>query len=97
VHHRPTRSELAQLIDQARLDRHLSIRGAARIAGVPASTAQGWLAGLHFPTPALRPKFLRLIEELELTELLHPAIWMDDLPPGEGPDPDPDSDPAAEA
>ncbi|MGV8907397.1 MAG: helix-turn-helix domain-containing protein [Propionicimonas sp.] len=77
---RPTRSELARLIDRARLDRHLSIRSAARIAGVPAATAQGWLAGRHFPTPALRPKFLLLVEALGLTERLHPALWLDDLP-----------------
>jgi DNA-binding transcriptional regulator YiaG len=80
VQNRPTRSELAQLINQARLDRHISIRSAARIAGVPAATAQGWLAGRHFPTPALRPKFLRLVEALDLNDHLHPALWMDDLP-----------------
>lgn len=80
MQHRPTRSELAELINQVRLDRHISIRVAARIAEVPASTAQGWLAGRHFPTPALRPKFLRLVEALDLTDHLHPALWMDDLP-----------------
>lgn len=80
VQYRPTRSELAQLINQARLDRHLSIRSAARIAGVPAATVQGWLAGRHFPTPALRPKFLVLVEALDLSHLLHPALWVDDLP-----------------
>ena len=80
VQYRPTRSELAHLINQARLDRHLSIRSAARIAGVPAATVQGWLAGRHFPTPALRPKFLVLVEALELSELLHPALWLDDVP-----------------
>ncbi|MCA0296605.1 MAG: helix-turn-helix transcriptional regulator [Actinobacteria bacterium] len=80
MQNRPTRSELAQLINQARLDRHISIRSAARIAGVPAATVQGWLAGRHFPTPALRPKFLLLVEALELDHLLHPALWLDDLP-----------------
>lgn len=80
MRNRPTRSELAHLINQARLDRHLSIRSAARIAGVPAATVQGWLAGRHFPTPALRPKFLVLVEALELSELLHPALWLDDVP-----------------
>lgn len=82
MQYRPSRSELAELINQARLDRHLSIRSAARIAGVPAATVQGWLAGRHFPTPALRPKFLLLVEELELTEYLHPALWLDDVSPG---------------
>lgn len=80
MQYRPTRSELAQLINKARLDRHLSIRSAARIAGVPAATVQGWLAGRHFPTPALRPKFLLLVEALELTDHLHPALWQDELP-----------------
>jgi len=80
VHQRPTRSELIQLINQARLDRHISIRSAARIAGVPAATAQGWLSGRHFPTPALRPKLLRLVEALELSDHLHPALWLDDPP-----------------
>ncbi|MCB0911216.1 MAG: helix-turn-helix transcriptional regulator [Propionibacteriaceae bacterium] len=80
MQHRPTRSELAHLINQARLDRHISIRSAARIAGVPAATAQGWLAGRHFPTPALRPKFLLLVEALELSDHLHPALWLDDIP-----------------
>lgn len=85
MHQRPTRSELAQLINQARLDRHISIRSAARIADVPAATVQGWLAGRHFPTPALRPKFLRLVDALELNDYLHPALWMDDLPNGDYP------------
>lgn len=80
MQHRPSRPELAHLINQARLDRHLSIRSVARIAGVPAATVQGWLAGRHFPTPALRPKFLLLVEAMELTHLLHPALWLDDLP-----------------
>jgi len=79
VQYRPTRSELARMINQARLDRHISIRSAARIAGVPAATAQGWLAGRHFPTPALRPKFLLLVEALDLSDQLHPALWLDDL------------------
>lgn len=82
MQYRPTRSELAQLINQARLDRHISIRSAARIAGVPAATAQGWLAGRHFPTPALRPKFLLLVEALDLSDHLHPALWLDDTPEG---------------
>ena len=80
MQNRPTRTELAQLINQARLDRHLSIRSSARIAGVPAAPVQGWLAGRHFPTPALRPKFLLLVEALGLTEHLHPALWLDEVP-----------------
>lgn len=76
---RPTRAELAVLVNQARLDRHLSVRGAAQLSGVPASTMQGWLQGHHFPTPALRPKFEALVEHLELAELLHAGLWADDL------------------
>lgn len=79
MQYRPTRSELAQLINQARLDRHLSIRTAARIAEVPPATMQGWLSGRHFPTPTLRPKFLALVDELQLGHLLHPALWLDEL------------------
>jgi transcriptional regulator with XRE-family HTH domain len=78
VQQRPTRTEIARLIDQARKDRHLSIRTVARIAGVPPSTMQGWLSARHFPTPALRPRFLKLVELLELTELLHPGLWLDE-------------------
>jgi hypothetical protein len=45
---------------------------------VPAATVQGWLAGRHFPTPALRPKFLLLVEALGLAEHLHAALWLDE-------------------
>lgn len=71
------------MINQVRLDRHISIRSAARIADVPPATIQGWLTGRHFPTPALRPKFLRLVDALDLNHCLHPALWMDDLPNGD--------------
>ena len=77
LQHRPTRSEMAALVNQARLDRHLSVRGAAQVSGVPASTMQGWLQGGHFPTPALRPKFLALVEYLELNHFLHAGLWLD--------------------
>lgn len=72
-----SRVELTRLINRARQERHISIRSAARIAGVPAATAQGWLAGRHFPTPALRPKFLLLVEALELSDYVHPSLWLD--------------------
>ncbi|MCC6494796.1 MAG: helix-turn-helix transcriptional regulator [Propionibacteriaceae bacterium] len=48
------RQEFAALVNAARMRHHLSIRAVARIADVPAATAQGWLNGKHFPTPALR-------------------------------------------
>ena len=76
--YRPTRSELTELINQARRERHISVRAAARIAGVPPATMQGWLSGRHFPTHALRPKFLRLLEQLELSHVVHSALWLDD-------------------
>ena len=75
---RPTRTELVEQMNARRSERDLSIRAAARIAGVPATTAQGWLSGRHFPTPALRPKFLTLVAELGLSNLLHPDLWIDE-------------------
>ena len=68
MHARPSRSELIELINQARLEQDISVRGAARISGVPASTAQGWLGGRHFPTPALRPRFVKLVAQLGLEQ-----------------------------
>jgi transcriptional regulator with XRE-family HTH domain len=53
-------------VNEARLSRHLSIRAVARLAGVPATTAQGWLSGEHFPSPALRDNYLRLVGYLGL-------------------------------
>lgn len=74
----PTRTQLVEQLNARRIEREISIRGAARIAGVPATTVQGWLSGRHFPTPALRPKFLTLVAELGLSHLLHPALWNED-------------------
>lgn len=74
----PTRSQLIERINEARTEKAISIRTAAKIAGVPPATVQGWLSGRHFPTPALRPKFLTLVTELELGHLLHPALWLED-------------------
>ncbi len=78
MQHLPTRSEMIALVNQARVDRHLSVRGAARLSGVPTSTMHGWLQGRHFPTPALRPKFLALVEYLQLADFLHSGLWMDE-------------------
>lgn len=47
----------------------------ARIAGVPAATAQGWLNGRHFPVPALRPNYLRMVERLGLTDQVPADLW----------------------
>lgn len=79
----PDRAEFIGLINNAREERRISIRAAARIAGVPPATAQGWLAGSHFPTPALRPKFLKLVDALDLGHLVHPALWVDKAPHAE--------------
>lgn len=56
-----SRQAFAARLDQER--RRLSIRAIAKVADVPATTAQGWLNGRHFPTPALRGR-LRLVTEL---------------------------------
>jgi len=53
-------------VNEARLSRHLSIRAVARLAGVPTTTAQGWLSGEHLPSTALRGHYLRLISLLGL-------------------------------
>lgn len=60
-------SECAEFLgelNRLRLGKHLSVRGAAKLAEVPAATMQGWLAGRHVPTPALRPKFQAFAEHL---------------------------------
>ncbi len=54
---------------------HLSIRAAAKIAGVPSATVQGWLNGRHVPTPALRGNFDRLVSALGLSESV--TAWAD--------------------
>ena len=69
------RRDFAALLDETRRDRHLSIRAAARIAGVPAATVQGWLSGKHFPVPALRPHYLKLVEVLDLSDRLPADLW----------------------
>lgn len=74
----PTRAEIAALVNKARVSQSLSVRAAAQLSKVPPSTMQGWLQGRHFPTPALRPKFLALVEYLGLTEFLHAGLWLDD-------------------
>jgi DNA-binding transcriptional regulator YiaG len=53
-------------VNEARLSRHLSIRAVARLAGVPTTTAQGWLSGEHLPSAALSGHYLRLISLLGL-------------------------------
>lgn len=60
------RRNFAVQVNEARLARHLSIRAVARLAGVPATTAQGWLSGEHFPSPALWNNYLQLLAHLGL-------------------------------
>ena len=72
-----SRQEFAALVNEARRRQHLSIRGVARIADVPATTAQGWLNGKHFPTPALRGNYLKLLEHLSLTHAVPDDLWDD--------------------
>lgn len=69
------REEFLRALNQARAARHLSVRGAAKLAEVPAATMQGWLDGRHFPTPALRPKFQRFAEHLGLSAELTRQWW----------------------
>lgn len=69
------RDDFLRVLNQARLAQHLSVRGAAKVAGVPAATMQGWLDGRHFPTPALRPKFQAFVESLGLPEELVTRWW----------------------
>ena len=66
------------MLNEARQAHHLSIRDAARIAGVPSGTVQGWLSGRHFPIPALRANCLRLVEEVGLAEAFEPNFWNDE-------------------
>lgn len=47
----------------------------ARIAGVPPATAQGWLNGRHFPVPALRPNYLRMVADLGLVDSVPADLW----------------------
>ncbi|MCW5953678.1 MAG: helix-turn-helix transcriptional regulator [Propionibacteriaceae bacterium] len=64
------------MLNEARAARHLSVRGAAKLADVPPATMQGWLNGRHFPTPALRPKFQAFVEYLGLPVELTTKWWM---------------------
>lgn len=74
-----SRDEFVQSLNRARLANHLSIRAAAKVAGVPAATVQGWLNGKHFPTPALRGNFLRLVEALGLADDVPEDFWVESL------------------
>lgn len=66
--------DFAVLMDHTRKTRHLSIRAAARLAGVPPTTVQGWLDGTHCPSQTSRPQFLTLVSELGLDEQLPPGL-----------------------
>ncbi len=72
---REMRREFARELDGARKARGLSIREVARIAGVPAATAQGWLNGRHFPVAALRPQYLKIVDEFGLRDRLPDGLW----------------------
>ena len=67
---------IAGLVNTERIRQGLSIRMAAKVAGVPAGTLQGWLSGKHVPTPALRPNFERLVAALGLSEQID-LDWAD--------------------
>lgn len=69
------RSEWAARLDEARRRRHWSLSDAAKLAGVGKTTAHGWLTGDHFPTPALRPSYLKLVAALGLSDEVPDGIW----------------------
>lgn len=69
------RRQLAARLDAARRAQHLSIRELARITDVPPPTLQGWLNGRHFPVPALRPAYLRMVERLGLADEISEDLW----------------------
>jgi DNA-binding transcriptional regulator YiaG len=71
------REEFAALVNDARRRQYLSIRAVARVAQVPATTIQGWLDGRHFPSPALRPNYLMLVNHLGLDDEVPDDIWDD--------------------
>ncbi|HEY3408627.1 MAG TPA: helix-turn-helix domain-containing protein [Propionicimonas sp.] len=71
------REEFAALVNDARRRQYLSIRAVARVAQVPATTIQGWLDGRHFPSPALRPNYLMLVNHLGLDDDVPDDIWDD--------------------
>lgn len=68
------RAELVRLLNEARLRKSLSIRAAAKVAGVAPATAQGWLNGKHMPTPALRGNFRLLLAELDVD--IPDSLWL---------------------
>ena len=72
-----TRRAFAAAIDEARKKQHLSIRDVARIADVPAATAQGWLNARHFPVPALRRNYLQMVEAVGLADQIPGGLWED--------------------
>ena len=74
-----SRGALTQQMAAARSKVGLSIRRAAAIAGVPASTAQGWLEGRHLPTPSLMPQFITLLRALQLVTVQNETAWVDAL------------------
>ena len=69
------RTSLAEALNVARIEHHMSVRAAARVAGVASATVQGWLSGRHFPTPALQSEFARLASSLGLEHRLTPSLW----------------------
>jgi DNA-binding transcriptional regulator YiaG len=71
------REQFAALVNDARRRQYLSIRAVARVAQVPATTIQGWLDGRHFPSPALRPNYLLLVNHLGLDDEVPDDIWDD--------------------
>lgn len=74
--------DFAKRVNDARLARHLSVRAVARLAGVPAATAQGWLSGEHQPSRALRVNYVNLVGHLGLINQL-PEEFLHEFPEGD--------------
>lgn len=70
-----SREDFLRALNEARAARCLSVRGAARMADVPAATMQGWLNGRHYPTPELRPTFQAFVEHLGIPHELTSRWW----------------------
>lgn len=70
-----SRVEFAERLNAARQLQGLSIREIAKVAGVPAATVQGWLNGQHFPVAALRPQYLKIVDELGLRGQIPDDLW----------------------
>jgi WD40 repeat protein len=76
-----SRLAFSKLLNETRMNQHMSLSRAAAVAGVHKATLQGWLNGRYFPTPALRANYLALVRSLGLESALPDDLW-DDIAAG---------------